>query len=340
MRSIVNFNAKWAFTKQADAVPETLPMNWNWVNLPHTWNAIDGNDGGNDYYRGTCYYAKSLDKMDLPEAEKYYLEIQGANSSADVYVNGKHMAHHDGGYSTWRVDITGVLERENLFVIAVDNTANENVYPQTADFTFYGGLYRDVNIICVNESHFDLEYYGSNGVKITPQVCGSDAQVEILTTVANKKEGQTIRYTVYAACGCEVASAETAETKAVLEIKDVHLWNGRKDPYLYSVCVQLMEDGQAIDDVMVNFGVRTFEIDPERGFILNGEEYPLRGVSRHQDRAGVGNALTHEMHEEDMALIAEMGANTIRLAHYQHDQHFYDLCDEYGMVIWAEIPRT
>ena len=111
MRNIVNFNAKWAFTKQADAVPEALPMNWNWVNLPHTWNAIDGNDGGNDYYRGTCYYAKSLDKMDLPAAEKYYLEIQGANSSADVYVNGKHMAHHDGGYSTWRVDITDVLER-------------------------------------------------------------------------------------------------------------------------------------------------------------------------------------------------------------------------------------
>jgi len=140
LRTVYNFNAKWAFTKQADSVPATLPMNWNWVNLPHCWNAIDGQDGGNDYYRGTCYYAKSLDKMDLPVADRYYLEIQGANSSADAYLNGKHLAHHDGGYSTWRVDITDALERENLFVITVDNSANEIVYPQVADFTFYGGL--------------------------------------------------------------------------------------------------------------------------------------------------------------------------------------------------------
>ena len=168
LRNIVNFNAKWAFTKQADAIPSTLPMDWNWVNLPHTWNALDGNDGGNDYFRGNGYYAKALDKMDLPEADRYYLEIQGANSSADVYLNGKHLAHHDGGYSTWRVDITETLERENLFAIVVNNEANDTVYPQMADFTFYGGLYRDVNIICVNESHFDLDYYGSNGVKITP----------------------------------------------------------------------------------------------------------------------------------------------------------------------------
>ena len=338
LRNIVNFNAKWAFTKQANEIPATLPMDWNWVNLPHTWNALDGNDGGNDYFRGNGYYAKALDKMDLPEADRYYLEIQGANSSADVYLNGKHLAHHDGGYSTWRVDITETLERENLFAIVVNNEANEIVYPQMADFTFYGGLYRDVNIICVNESHFDLEYYGSNGVKITPEVVEKDAKVEILTTVTNKKEGQTIRYTIYAADGEEVAKVETAETKAVLEIKDVHLWHGRKDPYLYCACVELMEGEKQLDCVCTNFGVRTFEIHPENGFILNGEEYPLRGVSRHQDRAVVGNALLKEHHIEDMELIAEMGATTIRLAHYQHDQFFYDLCDEYGMVIWAEIP--
>ena len=338
MRQIINFNAKWAFTKQATEVPAALPMDWNWVNLPHSWNSLDGNDGGNDYYRGTCYYAKALDKMDLPEADQYYLEIQGANSSADVYVNGKHLAHHDGGYSTWRVNITEALERDNLFVITVDNSANQTVYPQMADFTFYGGLYRDVNLICVKESHFDLDYYGGPGVKVTPEVCGKDAKVEIEAFVTNLKEGQTLRYAVYAACGCEVAKVETAETKAVLDIADVHLWNGRKDPYLYCACVELLENGEAIDCVCANFGVRTFEIHPENGFILNGEEYPLRGVSRHQDRAVVGNALTHEHHEEDMALIAEMGANTIRLAHYQHDQYFYDLCDKYGMVIWAEIP--
>ena len=343
MRSVINFNAKWAFTKLATEVPAQFPMDWEAVDLPHSWNAVDGQDGGNDYHRGTCYYAKSFAKAQLPETDKYYLEIQGANSSADVYLNGKHLAHHDGGYSTWRVDITETLEAENLFVITVDNAANNEVYPQMADFTFYGGLYRDVNIICVKESHFDLEYFGSHGVKVTPEVCGKDAKVEILTTVANKKEGQTVRYTIYSAAECccsgkEVATVETAETKAVLEIKDVHLWHGRKDPYLYSACVELIENGEVIDSVCTKFGVRTFKIDPENGFILNGEEYPLRGVSRHQDRWGVGNALTHEHHEEDMALIDEMGANTIRLAHYQHDQYFYDLCDKYGMVVWAEIP--
>jgi len=338
LRTIVNFNAKWAFTKQADAVPETLPMNWNWVNLPHSWNAIDGQDGGNDYYRGTCYYAKSLDKLDLPEADQYYLEIRGANSSADVYVNGKHLAHHDGGYSTWRVNITEALQRDNLFVIAVDNAANETVYPQMADFTFYGGLYRDVNIICVNESHFDLEFWGSEGLKVTPEIDGKNAKVGMEAFVANKKEGQTIRFTINAACGCQVARGEDADGCMVLDIEDVHLWHGRKDPYLYTAVAELVENGEVIDAVSTRFGCRTFEIDPENGFILNGEEYPLRGVSRHQDRWGVGNALLPEHHKEDMELIAEVGATTIRLAHYQHDQYFYDLCDEYGMVVWAEIP--
>ena len=165
MRKIINFNEKWAFSKEATQIPTEVSSKWNFVNLPHTWNAIDGQDGGNDYYRGTGYYAKRLDKMDLPEADRYYLEVLGANSSADVYVNGSLLAHHDGGYSTWRVDITDVLERDNLFVIAVDNASNDRVYPQVVDFTFYGGLYRGVNIIAVKESHFDLEYFGGPGIK-------------------------------------------------------------------------------------------------------------------------------------------------------------------------------
>jgi len=338
LRTVFNFNAKWAFTKQADAVPATLPMNWNWVNLPHSWNSIDGQDGGGDYYRGTCYYAKSLDKLDLPQADQYYLELQGANSSADVYLNGQHLAHHDGGYSTWRVNITEALQRDNLFVITVDNAANDTVYPQVADFTFYGGLYRDVNIICVNNSHFDLDYYGGPGLAITPIVEGQNAQVTVDAYVTNMKEGQTLRYTLCRPCGCVVASAESSETKAQLTIENVHLWHGRKDPYLYTAKVELVENGQVIDAVSSRFGCRTFRIDPDNGFILNGEEYPLRGVSRHQDRWGKGNALSREDHIEDMDLICEVGATTIRLAHYQHDQFFYDLCDERGMVIWAEIP--
>ncbi len=338
MRNVVNFNAKWAFTKMVNELPTAIDTRWDFVNLPHSWNAIDGQDGGNDYYRGTAYYAKTLDKLDLPEADRYFLEINGANSSADVYLNGKHLAHHDGGYSTWRVDLTDALERENLFVIAVDNAANQQVYPQVADFTFYGGLYRNVNIICVSESHFDLEYYGGPGIKVTPEVCGKDAKVEVEVYVKNLKEDQKIVYTLYDKDENPIASVESADTKAVFDLADVHLWNGRKDPYLYCCEAELTEDGRVLDNVCTRFGCRTYEIDPERGFILNGEEYPLRGVSRHQDRWGIGNALLPEHHEEDIDLIMEVGATTIRLAHYQHDQYFYDLCDEKGLVIWAEIP--
>ena len=340
MRQIYNFNTKWGFSKEAVEAPTTMPERWNWVNLPHTWNNIDGQDGGNDLYRGTAFYAKELEKMDLPKADRYFLEIQGANSSAILYVNGKKLANHDGGYSTWRVDITDVLEDKNLFVFELDNSANDRVYPQNADFTFYGGLYRNVNIIAVNESHFDLEYYGAPGIKVTPEVVGENAKVEVEVFVKNVKENQKLIYTLKDAEGNVVVEQETpaSQTVASLEIENVHLWHGRKDPYLYNAEVCLKSEDEILDNVSTRFGCRTFEIHPENGFILNGEEYPLRGVSRHQDRWGVGNALLKEHHDEDMDLICEVGATTIRLAHYQHDQYFYDLCDERGMVVWAEIP--
>lgn len=338
MRTVYNLNAKWAFTKQADKVPDKMPMDWAWVNLPHTWNATDGQDGGNDYYRGTCYYAKQIIKTDLPQTDCYYLEIKGANSSCDVFLDGKHLAHHDGGYSTWRVDITNDFNNENLLVIAVDNSPNEKVYPQVADFTFYGGLYRDVNIVCVSKSHFCLDYYGGPGLKVTPEILENDAKIHIETWVNSLDNNQEIRYTIYDSKNNEIAKRETNETKTVLDIENVHLWHGRKDPYLYRVLVELLENGEVIDNISSNFGCRTFRIDPDNGFILNGKEYPLRGVSRHQDRLGCGNALLPEHHKEDMELIYELGCTTIRLAHYQHDQYFYDLCDEYGMVVWAEIP--
>jgi len=340
MRQVINFNTKWAFSKEATAVPATMPEKWYWVTLPHTWNDIDGQDGGNDLYRGTAYYAKELKKVDLPEADQYYLEFNGANSSAIVYVNGKKVASHDGGYSTWRVNVTEELQDENLIVVEVDNAPNQTVYPQMADFTFYGGLYRNVNIIAVNDSHFDLDYFGGPGIKVTPVVEGADGKLEVEVFVTGEVASQSLVYTLKDAEGNVVAEAKTAvaEKKVVLDVAGVHLWHGRKDPYLYNVEVTLVDGDNVVDAVKTRAGFRTYEIDPERGFILNGEEYPLRGVSRHQDRWGIGNALLPEHHEEDMDLICEVGATTIRLAHYQHAQFFYDLCDERGMVIWAEIP--
>ena len=336
MRKIINVNNNWQFFKNTNDI-NVHDGGLN-ISLPHTWNALDGQDGGNDYFRGTCLYKKVICLNELPKAEKYYLEINGANSSADVYCNGKRLAHHDGGYSTWRVNITGYLRNENIVSILVDNAANDEVYPQVADFTFYGGLYRDVNIICVNDTHFDLDYFGSRGFMITPEIKGENADVKLETYVNNLLSGDEILYSIYDNENNLIAEKQSNDTKVNLLVENVHLWNGREDPYLYKAKVSIIRNNEIIDEVSSRFGCRCFKIDPENGFILNGKEYPLRGVCRHQDRWQIGNALLPEHHKEDMDLICEVGANTIRLAHYQHDQYFYDLCDERGMVIWAEIP--
>ena len=336
MRSILNFNSSWNFYKATSDI--NVKENAELVNLPHSWNAVDGQDGGNDYFRGSCVYTKSFAKNDLPEGELHYLEIQGANSSADVYLNGKHLAHHDGGYSTWRVNLSSDLAEENLLAIVVDNAANDTVYPQMADFTFYGGIYRNVNIIAVNASHFDLDYYGAPGIKITPVIDGKNANVELEVYSTELQTGAEYLYTIFDKEGNVVEEKRTCDKVVNFVIENVHLWHGRRDPYLYTAKASIVNGDEVLDNVSARFGCRSFKIDPNNGFILNGEEYPLRGVSRHQDRLGIGNALLPEHHKEDMEYIWEMGATTIRLAHYQHDQYFYDLCDEYGMVIWAEIP--
>ena len=335
MRKILKINEGWQFVK--DCADPAVTEGAVAVTLPHTWNNEDGYDGGT-YFRGSCVYSKNINKDELG-AGNHYLEIRGANSSADVYLNGKHLAHHDGGYSTWRVNLTADLhEGDNALAIVVDNAPNETVYPQMADFTFYGGLYRDVYIVTVADNHFDLDYFGAPGIKITPEICGKDAKVEVEVYTTELAAGQQIAYTLYDKEGNELDKTVSSDKKVVFEIKGVHLWHGRRDPYLYSCKAEIVDGDEVIDNVSSRFGCRTFNIDPERGFFLNGEEYPLRGVSRHQDRLGFGNALLPEHHKEDMELIHEVGCTTIRLAHYQHDQYFYDLCDEYGMVIWAEIP--
>ena len=333
MRNIELINKQWFFKKGEGTVPSIIPTDWEAVDLPYTWNGKDGQDGGNDYYRGKGCFVKELIKSDFPEGEEHYIQLDGVNSSAEVYFNGKKIASHDGGYSTFRARLEDVGDSNILAVIA-DNSPNDYVYPQVADFTFYGGIYRDVKIIGVAKSHFDLDYYGAPGIMVTPKINGKDADVEVQAYADG-----TVEFTI--TDGESIIASATAEGKnptANIKIENVHLWDGVKDPFLYTLTARLIVDGEAVDEISTRFGCRSFKVDPQKGFILNGREYPLRGVSRHQDRPDIGNALLPEHHREDIELICEMGANTIRLAHYQHSQVFYDLCDEKGLVIWAEIP--
>ena len=338
MREVININKNWLFSKKEQPVPKTLPEDWESVNLPHTWNGTDGQDGGNDYYRGKCCYVKLLKKADLGEKPVHYIQFDGVNSSAEVWWNGEKIGSHDGGYSAFRVRIPEISD-ENILTVYADNSPNDTVYPQVADFTFYGGIYRDVTVIGVDESHFDLEFYGSSGIMITPKVSGLSAAVNITARVTNPQDC-SVRFVVTDADKKPVGekSVDASDGKTVIEIENAHLWNGTQDPYLYSLTAELLKDGEKTDEISVRFGCRSFSIDPQKGFILNGKPCPLRGVSRHQDRPDIGNALTEKEHREDMDLICELGANTIRLAHYQHSRVFYDLCDERGMAVWAEIP--
>lgn len=330
----------WMFVKEAENAEDAASKKGTAISLPHTWNAVDGQDGGNDYHRGTCWYVTKFQKPELEAGSQVYVEFLGASVIADVYLNGEAVAHHEGGYSTLRVNLTDKLQEENVLAVALNNADNNYVYPQKADFTFYGGLYRMVNLIVVPESHFELDYAGGNGIAVTPTVeCDENrvptgkASVKVETWVTGNADSVVITITGEDSESKTVAVVDE-HAEATFELEHVHLWDGVDDPYLYYAKAELSSG----DVTETTFGCRSFYTDPEKGFVLNGRVYPLRGVSRHQDRTGAGNALSYEMHKEDMEIIKEIGANTIRLAHYQHAQEFYDLCDEYGMVVWAEIP--
>ena len=326
MRTIINLMDHWRFTGPDG---KTVP-----VQLPHTWNAQDGQDGGNDYWRGSCTYRTSFSCPDFdPASQQVWLQFDGVNASAEVLLNGKPVCKHDGGYSTFRAQVTDLLAEENVLTVLVDNSINDRVYPQKADFTFYGGIYRDVSLLIVSKDHIALDHFGGPGVRVTPVVRELQAKVKVDTLVEGSGE---VAVSLLDASDRLVAQGSGAN--ASLELEHPHLWDGVRDPYLYTCVVQLQKNGQTVDEVKIPVGIRTFSVDAKKGFFLNGRPYPLHGVSRHQDRKGLGNAITPEMHEEDMALIQEIGANTIRLAHYQHDQYFYDLCDRCGMIVWAEIP--
>ena len=360
MRESQSLNQNWKFARTAE-IPAELPEGWESVSLPHTYNAADGQDGGNDYYRGPAVYVRTLRTPEDSKNKEFYLECLGAAMTAEVFLNGTRLSRHEGGFSTFRVRLTEALRPtgcDNLLAIRVDNSENDRVYPQKADFTFYGGLYRDVNLITVPQAHFALIPDGTPGIHVISEVdlAHRSAAVQVDVQTEGVADGETVELRIFgaddedsqhaggAACQTVRAAVRDNHARGSFHLDPVHLWDGLADPYLYTAEAVLISEGEAgdeesvLDAVGTRFGVRSFRVDPEKGFFLNGRPYPLRGVSRHQDRLGVGNAITPAMMEEDMAVIRDIGANSLRLAHYQQAQAFYDLCDENGILVWAEIP--
>ncbi len=336
MREIISLNENWTLSFPKGERPTEQ------VTLPHTWNAVDGMDGNGSYLRTTGVYTRTFTQPKQPLAGgRTYVEVLAAALAATVKVNGQVATTHEGGFSIFRADVTDLChEGDNELTIEVSNEDTPSMYPASADFTFYGGLYRGVNLISVPNAHFDLDYYGGPGIMVTPVPTeDGGANFTIKSFVTNPADDLTVLYSIEDCFGREVASAVrgSAETEVTIYVPDAQLWS-MDEPNLYTVTATLQRNNEAVDEIYANVGVRSFKVTPNEGFSINGVPTPLRGVSRHQDRVFEGNALTAEEHYDDAMLIKELGANTIRLAHYQHSQDFYDACDEIGFAVWAEIP--
>lgn len=344
MRKFLNLNSNWKFTK------DLTSGKWENVNMPHTWNSVDGYSG-NEYYKGACWYEKELTVERLENGKRAYIEFNAVNSISDVYFNDVHLGQHRGGYSIFRYDITDLIKFDeiNILKVKADNTVVNDVYPLMADFTFYGGIYRDVNLVITENIHFDLMDNGSKGVyilqdKVTEEVANLTVKAKIVSHLEEDEnvrvvadifdaEGKLVKYTAK-----DLTINNNCEIILPITVENPTLWNGIENPYLYNINVRIEKHNDVIDELNIPTGLRFFEFDPKKGFFLNGKHMKLKGVSRHQDKYGKGWALSKDDHDLDMELIKEVGANSIRLAHYQHDQYFYDLCDREGMIIWAEIP--
>ncbi|MDD8018046.1 MAG: glycoside hydrolase family 2 TIM barrel-domain containing protein [Bacteroidota bacterium] len=360
-RTEINFNNSWKFHKSdTTGVSEInfADSHWEQISLPHTWNNLDGQDGGNDYYRGPAWYRKHfyIPKEDV--GKKIFIKFDAANMIADVFVNGKFVGSHAGGYAAFVFDITENLfyGKDNVVAVKVDNTSylsssTFHLAPLRADFTMCGGLHRSAWLIVTNPVHITPLDYGSHGVYIMQKnVSSQSASLQITTKLRNDSNKERIVTAVSVVFDADNLPAATSTSKISLKrggqsdvvqhlsIRQPHLWNGRSDPYMYFVVVSLYVQGKKVDEVVEPLGLRYFSIDPEKGFFLNGQPYDLHGFNRHEDKKDKGRAVSDTDREDDMRLILDIGSTVVRLAHYQHADKMYELCDKNGIIAWAEIP--
>lgn len=359
--------AAWLAAFGADAQRHDQLLNDNWqfrfghqvekntvarVDLPHTWNAQDALSGRADYKRGLGHYERRLFVPADWKGQRLYLRFEGANSIADLFVNGRHAGQHRGGYGAFVFEITDFVNygKANTLRVSVNNAETLELMPLVGDFNFYGGLYRDVHLIRTGPTCISLLDHGSSGIRLVQDSVSKDyAAIRALVALSNGSDTATQAEVLLRLLDGdrEVAAQRltltlppdsSVEGSLPVSLRRPHLWDGRRDPFRYRAEVSLWRDGREVDRVEQPLGLRYYHIDPERGFFLNGRHLPLRGVCRHQDRSEVGNALRREHHDEDAAIMAEMGANAVRLAHYPQAEYFYDLMDRYGFIVWAEIP--
>lgn len=359
--------AAWLAAFGADAQRHDQLLNDNWqfrfghqvekntvarVDLPHTWNAQDALSGRTDYKRGLGHYERRLFVPADWKGQRLYLRFEGANSIADLFVNGRHAGQHRGGYGAFVFEITDFVNygKANTLRVSVNNAETLELMPLVGDFNFYGGLYRDVHLVRTGPTCISLLDHGSSGIRLVQDSVSKDyAAIRALVALSNGSDTATQAEVLLRLLDGdrEVAAQRltftlppdsSVEGSLPVSLRRPHLWDGRRDPFRYRAEVSLWRNGHEVDRVEQPLGLRYYHIDPERGFFLNGRHLPLRGVCRHQDRSEVGNALRREHHDEDAAIMAEMGANAVRLAHYPQAEYFYDLMDRYGFIVWAEIP--
>src|ERR1035437_5652565 len=355
-REDINLDAGWRFIRQDVAGAQTNGFDdstWTLLNLPHTWNNLDGQNGGSDYYRGIGWYRVHYLVSTNEAGRRLFLKFDGANIVSDVYVNGNFVGEHQGGFAAFVYDVTSYMSvgADNVIAVKVNNPSNASIPPLNADFTFFGGIYRDAHLLATDPLQISPLDYGSPGVYLqTTSVSSNSANLQVTTVVSNANPGAAtvmVRAIVTDAGTNIVATLTNVVTLPASSVSNVvanttitnpHLWNGLSDPYLYQTFVEVYNGSNLTDLVSQPLGFRYFSVDPNNGFFLNGQHYDLHGVNMHQDWLNYGWALTNGQRDANFALLKEIGGTFLRMSHYEHNEYEYQLADQNGLCVWSEVP--